>query len=182
MTQQPTSDAAVRLGAAVASVLERDLAGLRREVEAYADEADLWRMVPGLPNSAGTLALHIAGNLQHFIGRHLAGTGYIRDRPAEFSRRNVPRVELLREIDAARAAVRSGLSRSSPTLLSEEYPEPIAGMTVATGEYLVHLATHLAYHLGQVDFHRRMVTGNTAGVGAVRPADLASARATGQTA
>ena len=182
MTEVPTSAAALRLGAAVASVLERDLAGLRREIEAYAVEADLWKLPPGLPNSAGTLALHIAGNLQHFIGRYFAGTGYVRDRPAEFSRRNVPRAELLREIDAALAAVRSGLSGPSPTLLSEDYPEPIAGMTVGTGEYLVHLATHLAYHLGQIDYHRRVVTGSTTGVGAVRPADLTSARATGQTA
>jgi len=176
------SESAVMLGAAVAAVMERDLAALRREVEAYSDEADLWRTVPGLANSAGTLALHLAGNLQHYVGRYFADTGYVRDRPAEFSRRNVPRAELLREIDAAREAVRSGLSRLTPALLQEDYPEPIAGMTVATGEYLVHLATHLTYHLGQIDYHRRVVTGNSAGVGAVGPAVLKSARAAGQSA
>src|SRR3954453_232368 len=142
------SEAAIMLGAAVAVVMERDLAALQREVEAYPDEHDLWRSVPGLPNSGGTLALHLAGNLQHFIGRYFAGTSYIRDRPAEFSRRNVPRAELLREIDAARDVVRSGLSRPSPALQSEDYPESVAGMAVATGEYLVHLATDLAYLLG----------------------------------
>ena len=182
MTGDQTSHDAVQLGAAVASVLDRDLAALRREVEAYADEADLWRLAPGLPNSAGTLVLHLAGNLQHFIGRYFAGTTYRRDRPAEFSRRNVPRAELLREIDAAREAVRSGLSRPSPALLSEDYPESVAGMVVGTGEYLVHLATHLAYHLGQIDYHRRVITGSTEGVGAVQAAELKSARATGQTA
>ena len=177
------SEAAVLLGAAVASVLERDLAALQREIEAYPDEADLWRLVPGLPNSAGTLALHLAGNLQHFIGRYFADTGYVRDRPAEFSRRNVPRAELLREIEAAREAVKAGLSQPrAATLLLEDYPEPIAGMTVVTGEYLVHLATHLTYHLGQIDYHRRVVTGNAAGVGAVRPVELKSARAAGQSA
>jgi uncharacterized damage-inducible protein DinB len=176
------SESAVMLGAAVAAVMERDLAALQREVEAYSDEADLWRVIPGLPNSAGTLALHLAGNLQHFIGRYFADTGYVRDRPAEFSRRNVPRAELLRDIEAAREAVRAGLSRLTAALLQEDYPEPIAGMTVATGEYLVHLATHLTYHLGQIDYHRRVVTGNSAGVGAVRPAELKSARAAGQSA
>jgi len=182
MTGDQTSHGAVQLGAAVASVLDRDLAGLRREIEAYADEADLWSLVPGLPNSAGTLALHLAGNIQHFIGRYFAGTGYVRDRPAEFSRRNVPRAELLREIDAAREAVRSGLFHPSPALLSKDYPESVAGMAVETGEYLVHLATHLAYHLGQIDYHRRVITGGTDGIGAVRPAELKSARPTGQTA
>jgi uncharacterized damage-inducible protein DinB len=171
------SDRAFAVVSAVAGMLERDLAALRREVEAYADEADLWRLVPGLPNSAGTLALHIAGNLQHFIGRQLGSTAYVRDRPAEFSRRNVPRVELLREIEAARTAVHSTLLQSSPSLFPDDYPEPIVGMTVDTGEYLVHLATHLAYHLGQIDSHRRIVTGNPAGVGAVRPTELRSARA-----
>src|SRR5215211_9051462 len=122
------SEAAVLLGAAVAAVLERDLAALQREVEAYPGEADLWRLVPGLPNSGGTLALHLAGNLQHFIGRYFANTGYVRDRPAEFSRRNVPRAELLQEIEAAREAVRAGLSRLSPALLTENYPESVAGM------------------------------------------------------
>src|SRR6188474_289172 len=128
---------AVLLGAAVAAIMERDLTALQREVDAYPDEADLWRLVPGLPNSGGTLALHLAGNLQHFIGRHFADTGYVRDRPAEFSRRNVPRAELLRDIEAAREAVRAGLSRLTAALLQEDYPEPIAGMTIATGEYLV---------------------------------------------
>ena len=176
------SDTAVLLGAAVAAIMERDLAALQREVEAYSDEADLWRVVPGLPNSAGTLALHLAGNLQHFIGRYFADTGYVRDRPSEFSRRNVPRAELLRDIEAAREAVRAGLSRLTAALLQEDYPEPIAGMTVATGEYLVHLATHLTYHLGQIDYHRRVITVCSAGVGAVRPAELKSARAAGQSA
>jgi hypothetical protein len=174
------SERAFAVGAAVAGILERDLAALRREVEAYPDERDLWRLAPGLPNSAGTLALHIAGNLQHFIGRHLAGTAYVRDRPAEFSRRDVSRAELLREIEAARAAVLSGLGQPSPGGFTDDYPEPIAGMTVDTGEYLVHLATHLAYHLGQIDYHRRIVTGDSAGVGAVKPTELRSARAAGQ--
>src|SRR3954470_3090496 len=176
------SEPAVLLGAAVAVVIDRDLAALRRELEAYPDEHDLWRSVPGLPNSGGTLALHLAGNLQHFIGRYFADTGYVRDRPAEFSRRNVPRAELLREIEAAREAVRTGLSRPTATPLQKDYPEPIAGMTVATGEYLVHLATHLTYHLGQLDSHRRVVPGTSAGIGAGRPAERKSARAAGQSA
>ena len=164
---------------ALGSILERDLQTLRREIEAYPDERSLWQQVPGIINTAGTLVLHLTGNLQHYLGARLGGTGYRRDRPAEFTRRDVPRAELLREIDAARSAVRAGLADLSDARLSADYPETIAGLGVATGEYLLHLSTHFAYHLGQLDYHRRVVTGNESGVGAMRPAELSTARPTG---
>ena len=47
---------------------------------------------------------------------------------------------------------------------------------MVTGEYLVHLSVHFAYHLGQLDYHRRVVTGQNTGVDAMRPGDLSSAR------
>src|SRR3989442_9068567 len=95
----------------IAAILRRDLGALRREIEAYADDRDLWRVAPGISNCAGTLALHLAGNIQFFIGAVLGGTGYVRDRDAEFARRDIPRAELLREIDAALAAVERGMGR-----------------------------------------------------------------------
>jgi len=161
---------------AIAALVDRDLRALRREVEAYPDDDSLWRTVPGITNVGGTLALHLTGNLQHYFGATLGGTGYTRDRNAEFARRDVPRSELLREIEAARAAVRAGVSRISDQGLSSVFPETVGGVRVQTGEYLIHLATHFAYHLGQLDYHRRMVTGSAIGVDAVRPAELASAR------
>jgi uncharacterized damage-inducible protein DinB len=163
---------------AIGSMLNRDLSALRREVEAYADEADLWRAVPGTPNSAGTLVLHLAGNVQHYFGARLGNTGYIRDRPAEFSRRSVPRAELLREIEAARAAVEAALRALAPSDLAAEFPETIADARITTGEYLVHLITHFAYHLGQIDYHRRVVSGSDTAIGAMRPGELSSARPT----
>ena len=164
---------------AIRAILERDLSTLRREIEAYPDERDLWREVPGLPNVAGTLALHLAGNIQHFFGAQLGGTGYRRDRPAEFARRNVSRAELLAEVEGARRAIRAALDKLPESRLSADFPEPIAGSTFETGEYLFHLATHFAYHLGQLDYHRRMVTDSNAGVGAMRPGELSSARPAG---
>jgi uncharacterized damage-inducible protein DinB len=157
-------------------MLDRDLATLRREVEAYPDEQDLWRPVPGLPNVGGTLALHLTGNLQHYVGTRLAGTGYVRDRTSEFTRRNVPRAELLREIEAARKAVAAAAESVSETELAADFPEPIAGSHVRTDEYLMHLVAHFAYHLGQLDYHRRVVTGTTISVDAMRPTELSSAR------
>lgn len=168
------------LAADLAAILDRDLRALRRELEAYPDERQIWQEVPGMANSAGTLALHLAGNLQHYIGARWAGTGYVRDRDAEFTRRAVPRAELVAEIERARAAVAAGLARVGPDALDADYPETIAQARIRTGDYLVHLCTHFAYHLGQLDAHRRFVTGNPQGVGAVRPAEVASARAAGE--
>jgi hypothetical protein len=164
------------LVAAVAALLDRDLRALKREVEAYPDETQLWQSVPGMANTAGTLALHLAGNLRHYIGARLGTTGYVRDRAAEFSRRDVSRNEVLVEIETAREEVGRALAALEGRALPNWFPEVISEMHVETEEYLLHLCTHFAYHLGQVDTHRRIVTGQTAGVGAVRPAELASAR------
>ena len=145
--------------ASVRTLLLRDLSALRREVEAYPEEPQLWACPPGISNAAGTLTLHCAGNLQHYIGARLGGPGYVRDRSAEFARRDVPREELLAEVDRALAAVEGALDRLDRATLPADYPEPVGGRTITTGLFLVHLATHLTYHLGQVDYHRRMVTG-----------------------
>ena len=160
----------------VATILDRDLRTLRREVEAYPDERGLWQEVPGISNVAGTLALHLAGNLQYYIGAHLGQTGYVRDRAAEFARRDVPRSELVSQIEAARAAVKAALSRAPEPDLTAEYPETVGGSKVSIGDYLIHLTTHFAYHLGQIDYHRRVVTGKALAVDAIRPSELSSAR------
>jgi uncharacterized damage-inducible protein DinB len=160
----------------VAAILDRDLRALAREVEAYPDERQLWQPVPGMSNMAGTLALHLAGNVRHYLGALLGGTAYVRDRPAEFSRRDVSRAHLLAEVEAARVEVGRTLAGLKDESLPHRYPEAITDHHVDTEEYLVHLVSHFTYHLGQLDTHRRIVTGSTAGVGAVRPAELGSAR------
>src|SRR3954447_11713730 len=93
----------------VAAIVDRELRTLGRELEAYPEEHLIWRAVPGIPNSGGTLALHLAGNVQHYIGAQLGHTGYVRDRPAEFARRDVPRAELLEEVETARSVAVSVL-------------------------------------------------------------------------
>lgn len=157
-------------------MLDRDLRTLRREVEAYPDEGALWQAVPGISNVAGTLVLHLTGNLRHYFGARLGGTGYVRDRAAEFARRDVPRSELLDEIEAARTDVKTAVARTSEARLADDFPEAAGGSIVRTGEYLIHLTTHFAYHLGQIDYHRRVVTASAAAVDAMRPAELSSAR------
>jgi uncharacterized damage-inducible protein DinB len=161
---------------AVAAILDRDLQALAREVEAYPDEGALWRLPEGITNSGGTLVLHLVGNVQHFLGARLAGTGFVRDRPAEFSARGVPRAALLRQIEAARSAVRAAAQKLTDEGLELDFPEAVGGMRVATGEYLIHLVSHFDYHLGQVDYHRRVVTRDSRGVDVVRTGELSSAR------
>ena len=160
------------LRTAVQAILLRELGAVRRSVEVYPDDASLWAERRGLPNPGGTLVLHMAGNLQHFVGAVLGNSGYRRDRAAEFSRRDVSRADLLDEIDAAAEAVERGMNAISDDALADSYPEAIAGRSVATGDFLAHLAAHLAYHLGQLDYHRRVVTGDRDGVGALAPAEL----------
>lgn len=164
------------LVAAVAAILDRDLQALAREVTAYPDERALWATPPGIPNSAGTLALHLTGNILHYLGAHLGGTGYVRDRAAEFASRDVPRADILAQIEETRAAVRVAAERTTGERLQQDFPEVVGGGRVATGEYLVHLVSHFAYHLGQLDYHRRVVTGRASGVDAVRAAELGTAR------
>ena len=160
----------------IRTILTRELYALRRGVEAYPDDASLWREVAGIANVGGTLVLHLCGNLQHYIGRVLGGSDYRRDREAEFNRRGVPRIELLGEIDAAIAAVARGLDATTDETLGRRFPEKVGGRDVMTMDMLVHSAAHLAYHLGQFDYHRRMVTGDGRTIGAVAPSELPPAR------
>lgn len=157
---------------AIRRVVARELRTVRREVEAYPSDALLWREVPGLPNTGGTLALHLAGNLQHYIGAVLGGTGYVRDRDAEFADRGLPRADVSRRVQAAIEAVDSSLERFTPEKTAARYPEAVLGHSPRTGDYLVHLVAHLGYHLGQLDYHRRMVSPGAEGVGAIALAEL----------
>lgn len=163
-------------GTAIAAVMCRELGAIERELNAYGTEEQVWALPPGLPNSAGTLALHAAGNLQHFVGTVLGGSSYVRDRDAEFARRDVPRSELIAELQRAADVVRRTLPSLDAARFAEVYPLPVANRRVNTGEFMTHLATHLAYHVGQLDFHRRVVTGDARGVGTVSPTELPSAQ------
>ena len=156
----------------IRSVLARDLRAVAREVDAYPDDEALWRTAPGITNSAGTLALHLAGNLQHFVGAVLGRTGYIRDREAEFATRDLTRAEVRGRIDAAAQSVDATLARLTKEQWAAEYPVPVGGRKVGTAAFLVHLATHLAYHLGQMDYHRRTLVPGADTVDAMSIAEL----------
>jgi uncharacterized damage-inducible protein DinB len=160
----------------ITGTMTRDLRALIREIESFPNDEALWQTPRGVTNPAGTLALHLAGNLQHYIGAKLGGSDYKRDRPAEFSRSDVSRDELVREVEKAIEAVERTLPQVSDETLAADFSEAVGGQILRTEDFLVHLATHLAYHLGQIDYHRRLVTGETGTVGAVAAKELTTAR------
>jgi uncharacterized damage-inducible protein DinB len=135
----------------------RDLAKLKAEIELYPSEDLLWHVEKGISNSAGNLCLHLMGNLNFFIGATLGQTGYVRDRPLEFSQKNVPRATLIAQIEAATIMVNDTLSCLSAEDLQKEYPVVVFEQKMTTEFFLVHLTTHLTYHLGQINYHRRLL-------------------------
>ena len=146
-------------------IYERELGKLREEILAYPGEAEVWEVAPGIANSGGTLALHVIGNLQHFLGAVLGGTGYERDRDAEFSRRNVPRAEIVAGIDETIRVVGRTLAALDEPTLRGRYPIVYNDMRPTVEYMLVHLLSHLDYHLGQVNYHRRLVGAGEPGTG-----------------
>jgi hypothetical protein len=142
----------------LSELFERDLNKLKAEIEQYADEADLWKKAGAIPNSAGNLSQHLCGNLRHFIGGVLGASGYVRDRETEFAREGVGRAALIGEIDATLTDVKSTLAGLTDEVLASDYPIDVFGKgPFKTDWFLVHLATHLNYHLGQLDYHRRFL-------------------------
>lgn len=139
-------------------IYERDLDKLKAEIAAYTDEADIWKTAEGITNPAGNLALHLAGNLNHFIGAILGGSSYVRDRDLEFSSAAIPRDALLTGIDKTRAVVTRTLEKLNDEELAKPYPIEVFGEPMTTEFFLTHLATHLSWHLGQINYHRRLLS------------------------
>ncbi len=138
-------------------LFERDLTKLKEEIAAFENEADMWLKPGNVPNSAGNLALHLCGNLQHFFGAVIGNTGYVRDRDSEFTRTNVPRSEILSDIDKSLAVVKDTLANLTDEDLAANYPIEVFGKPMTTGWFITHLATHLSWHYGQIYYLRRMV-------------------------
>jgi uncharacterized damage-inducible protein DinB len=154
------------------AILLRDLAGVERELDLYPDDASVWKNIPGLPNSAGNLVLHLAGSCQHFFGAVLGNTGYVRNREEEFTRRDVPRNELKRELSAARQGILAAFANLTENSLNQVFPAKITDTEFSTRLTILQLITHLAYHLGQIDYHRRAVTGNNTSANTIAADDL----------
>jgi uncharacterized damage-inducible protein DinB len=135
----------------------RDLTKLKTEIEAYQNEDAIWKTDKNISNSAGNLALHLVGNLNTYIGAQLGNSGYIRRRDLEFSLKDIPKAELIQQIKEATGTVTVTLDNLSAEDLEKEFPGEPLGFTMTTGYFLIHLFGHLSYHLGQINYHRRML-------------------------
>ena len=139
------------------TLFARDLNKLRLEIELFTNENNLWKVEHDIKNSAGNLCLHLIGNLNAFIGKAIGKIDYTRNRESEFSLKNVPREELLDKIDKTIQVVNLSLSNLDENTLKEEFPIMVFEKKTSVEYMLIHLSTHLSYHLGQINYHRRLL-------------------------
>jgi hypothetical protein len=139
------------------AIFLRDLEKLRDEISSYHDENSLWVIDKSIANSGGNLCLHLVGNLNTYFGAEILKTGYVRRRDLEFSLKNVPQKELLEKIEETIAIVETSLDMLTEEDMDKEYPLLVFEEKTTTGYLLIHLVSHLSYHLGQISYHRRML-------------------------
>ncbi|MBM3784206.1 MAG: DinB superfamily protein [Acidobacteria bacterium] len=140
----------------LSELFARDLTRLIQEIEAFGDSPALWQVASGITNSAGNLALHLDGNLREFVGRQIGGVAFARQRDREFSDSGVDLLPRLREL---RQLIPPIVAGADPALM---HPHALNGRGFTNGQFLMHLYGHFSYHLGQIDYARRMLTGQAA--------------------
>jgi len=140
----------------LAELYERDLLKLRDEINKFQNEDNIWQRADGITNTAGTLVLHLLGNLNFTIGTQLGGTGYVRNREQEFSLMGVPREKLIADIESTIEVVKTSLATVDQSKLDETYKLEMFGIK-STAFYLTVFYGHLNYHLGQINYLRRIL-------------------------
>ena len=142
----------------IKTIILRDLDKLEKEISSYRDEESIWKTGGEIINPAGNLCLHLCGNLQHYLGAVLGKSGYVRNRPNEFSLKGLKREALIAEIARTKAAVEKTFPMIDPAGLTNNYPEKVFDYPMTTLYFLIHLSAHLEYHLGQINYHRRLLS------------------------
>ena len=141
----------------LAFLFSRDLTRLGRQIDAFPDDETLWKTLPGVLNPAGNLALHIEGNLLEFVGRQLGKLPYKRNRELEFSLKGMSRHEIGTRIAELRQSIPAVIHDLSAEQMEMQYPEVVLEVATTTGQFLIHLYGHLNWHLGQIDYLRRIL-------------------------
>lgn len=139
------------------ALFERDLENLKNEIDEYKSEEDMWMLKGAITNSGGNLTLHLIGNLRHFIGHVLGGSDYVRDRKAEFESKNVPTEQIIEQLQLTKVEVSQVLEKLTQEDLENRFPIDVFKTEMSTANFLIHLYGHLNYHLGQVNYHRRLI-------------------------
>ncbi|WP_299767325.1 DUF1572 family protein [uncultured Dokdonia sp.] len=136
---------------------KRDLTRLKTEITSYTKEENLWIIDGTIANSGGNLCLHLLGNLNAFIGAKMGNTNYVRDRAFEFAGKDVPVATLVQQIDETIHVVHEALTLVDQEMLASEYPIQVFKEKMTYEFFLIHLSSHLTYHLGQINYHRRLL-------------------------
>ena len=139
------------------ALFNKDLTRLQNEIELYKNEENLWKVEKQIANSAGNLCLHLIGNLNTYIGAEIGKINYVRDRELEFSLKNISKEELIDNIEKLKIIIAASLDKLTVEQLEKEYPILVFENKTSTGYFLIHLTTHLTYHLGQINYHRRLL-------------------------
>jgi hypothetical protein len=138
-------------------LFDRDIQRLEEEISLYQTEEAIWKLGGEIKNTAGNLCLHLCGNLQHYIGAKLGHTSYVRNRDNEFAAKGISKADLIAEVQKTRQTVRDTLENLKPSVLEAEFPEKVYDYPMTTAYFLIHLTAHLGYHLGQINYHRRIL-------------------------
>lgn len=138
-------------------LFDRDIHKMIDELNLYQKEENIWKIDGDIKNSSGNLCLHLIGNLKHFIGNILGNIKYERDRDTEFNSTGITREDLIRSLEETSAVVSETLNNINEEELARDYPIELFGYKMTTGYFMVRLVAHFNYHLGQVNYHRRLI-------------------------
>ena len=143
------TDLNTTIAAALTARYEK-LAGVLHELAAPLSQEQFWAKPFAFGNSFGHLVLHLTGNLNYYSGAQIAGTGYVRDRPVEFSDATRPsKAEVLKKFDQAIEMVITTINSQSAEDWSTEYTGTGADAHNRM-EMVLQCATHLHHHIGQI--------------------------------
>jgi hypothetical protein len=143
------------LNSILAGFYERDLRRLIDEINAFKNEANLWKTQGSVKNSSGNLALHIIGGTNFFLGATLAKNGYVRNRDLEFTQKGMERKLIVAQLEALITLATQTLNAQED--MDAEFPVAFDGAKNSKAYVLVQLLAHLNYHLGQINYLRRLL-------------------------
>ena len=131
----------------------------KEELLAYADEENLWVIRGEIKNSSGHLAQHLAGNLKLFVGKVMGGIDYTRERDREFNERQFTREQLVGLLEETAAIIEQSLTGKDAAFFDLPFPHEVVSIKEGqtNGFMLTYLYAHLNYHLGQINYHRRLI-------------------------
>ncbi|HET8963143.1 MAG TPA: DUF1572 family protein [Chitinophagales bacterium] len=139
------------------TILSQGIDKIISELNQYENEMDIWEIDGEIKNSAGNLAIHLSGSINYFIGAVMAKNGYVRNRDAEFSEKNISREKMISELNTTKTMMEEFISQQDADFYNAIFPLQTFGENRSNHYALMIMAVHLNYHLGQINYHRRLI-------------------------